>query len=39
MFNNVFRKSYRLRDKAEKYCRAGKATDGNVTRHMRIAWW
>ena len=26
----VFRKSYRLRDNVEKYCRAGQATDDNT---------
>jgi len=23
----------------EKYCRAGQATDGNISRGMRIACW
>jgi len=27
---NVFRKSYRLRDNVEKYCRVGLATDDNM---------
>jgi hypothetical protein len=30
----VFRKSYRLREKVEKYCRAGQATDDNMA-HSR----
>jgi len=35
--NRFFRKSYRLWDKIEKYCRAGQATDGNIIRRMRIS--
>jgi hypothetical protein len=34
-----FRKSYRLCDNVEKYCRARKDTDGNIIRRMRFAWW
>jgi len=30
MFNNSFRRSCRLWDNAEKYCRARQATDDNV---------
>jgi len=37
MFSNFFRRSFRFRDKVEKYCRAGQATD-NITRRMRIAY-
>jgi len=34
-----FRKSCRLWDEVEKYCRAGQATDDNIIRHMRFAYW
>ena len=34
-----FRKSCRLRDNVEKYCRAGQATDGNTTRRMSFTCW
>ena len=40
MFNNIlffFRKSCRLWGNVEKYGRAGLATEGDITRHMRIA--
>ena len=30
IFNNVFRKSYRLCDNVEKYCRTWQATDDNI---------
>jgi hypothetical protein len=33
------RKSCRLWDNVEKYGMAGQATDGNITRRMRIACW
>jgi len=33
MFNNSFQKSCHLRDNAEKYCKAGKATENN-TAHV-----
>jgi len=40
MVNNFFTlKSCRVRDDAEKYCRAGQATDENIIRLMRIAYW
>ena len=32
MFNFFFRKSYNLRDKMEKYCRARQTTDDNMAR-------
>ena len=35
MINNfLFRKSFFLWDNVEKYCRAGQATDNNITRRM-----
>ena len=34
-----FRKSCCLGDSAEKYCRDGQNTDGNVARRMHIASW
>jgi hypothetical protein len=34
----LFRKSYRLWDKVEKFCRAGQATDNNMAR-LRICCW
>ena len=34
-----FRKSRRLRDNVEKFCRAWQATDDNTIQHMRIACW
>jgi hypothetical protein len=37
MFNNIFRKPCCLWDSAEKYCRAGQATDDNMA--IRIACW
>jgi len=41
-FLSFFRKSCRLWDTVEKYCRAGQATDGNMAHahcmSMRIAW-
>jgi hypothetical protein len=33
IFNNFFRKSCRLWDNIEKYCRAGQAADDNTTLH------
>ena len=40
MFNEFFpRKSCRLWDNVEKYCRAGRATDGSIIRLMRFAFW
>jgi len=30
VFNNFVQKSYRVRDKVEKYCRAGQGADDNV---------
>jgi hypothetical protein len=33
------RKSCRLKDNVEKYGRAGQATDDNIIRRMRIAYW
>jgi hypothetical protein len=35
----VFRKSCRLWDNVEKYCKAGQATVDNITRRMRFACW
>ena len=35
----VFRKSCRLWDNKEKYCRAGQATNDSITWRMRIACW
>jgi len=35
----LFRKSCRLWDNVEKYCRAGQAIDNNITLRMRIACW
>jgi len=35
----TFLKSCRLRNNVEKYCRAGRVTDDNVTRLMRTACW
>jgi hypothetical protein len=35
----LLRKSCRLWDNVEKCCRAGQATDNNITRRMRIACW
>jgi hypothetical protein len=38
IFKNFFpRKSCRVWDNVEKYCRAGQATDDNIIRNMRIA--
>ena len=34
-----FRKSCRLCDNVEKYCRAGQATGNNIIRRMRFACW
>jgi hypothetical protein len=34
-----FRKSFRLRNNVEKYCRAGQAADDNITWPMCIACW
>jgi hypothetical protein len=34
MFSNIFRTYRRLWDNVEKYCRAGKTTDDNITRGM-----
>jgi hypothetical protein len=39
MFNNIFLKSWRLRDNVEKFCRTGQATDGNIIGCMRPACW
>ena len=39
MFNNFFRKSCRLRDNVEKYNSAREATDDNIIRRMRIAFF
>jgi hypothetical protein len=35
----VSRTSCRLLDNVEKYGRARQATDDNIIRHMRFAWW
>ena len=37
--SNVFRKSCRLWDNVEKYCRAGQATDDNIIWRLRTACW
>jgi len=34
-----YRKSCRLWDNVEKYCREGQTTDGNIIRSMRLACW
>jgi hypothetical protein len=41
MFDNFIfpRKSCLLLDNGEKYGRSGQATDGNIIRRMRIAFW
>jgi hypothetical protein len=40
MFGKFFsRKSCSLCDNLEKYCTAGQATDDNIIRRMRFAWW
>ena len=39
MFNISFRKSYRLWDNMEKYCRTRQATDETIIRRMSIACW
>jgi hypothetical protein len=39
MFENFFRKSCRLWVNAEKHGTAGKATDDNIIRCRRNAWW
>jgi len=39
MPSDIFRKSCRLRDNAEQYCRAGQATDVIIIRCMGIARW
>jgi hypothetical protein len=33
------RKWFRLRNNVEEFCRAGQATDDNITWRMRIACW
>jgi hypothetical protein len=39
VLNNIFRKSCRLWDNVEKYCRPGQATDDSIIRRMRISCW
>jgi hypothetical protein len=39
IFNNLFWKSYRFRDNVEEYGTARQATDANIIRRMRFAWW
>ena len=39
MFNNFSRKSYRLCDDVDKYCRAVQATDDSIIWRMRIVYW
>jgi len=36
---NCLRKSRRLRENVDKYCRAGQATDDNIIRCKHIAYW
>jgi hypothetical protein len=33
------RKSFRLWDNVQNYCRTGKSTDDNIIRRMSSAWW
>jgi hypothetical protein len=39
MFNNIFRKSYRLWDNVEIYGTTRQATDDNIIRRMRFVRW
>ena len=39
MFNNFFWKSWPLWNNVEKYNRSGQATEDNIIRRMRFAWW
>ena len=39
MFNKSFKKCCRLWDNVEKYGTGGQATDDNIIRRMRLAWW
>ena len=39
MFNNFFRKSCRFLGNVEKCGIAGEATDDNIIRRMRFAYW
>jgi len=39
IFNNLFWKSYRFWDNVEEYGTAREATDVNIMRRMRFAWW
>ena len=39
IFNNLFWKSYRFWDDVEEHGTARQATDANIMRRMRFAWW
>jgi len=39
MFSSFFRKLCNLRDKVEKYGRAGQTTDNDMIRLMRFVCW
>jgi hypothetical protein len=39
VFDNFFRKSWRLWDNVEKYCRVGQATDGHIIGLMSFVCW